>query len=138
MYKHYIRLDSENWIIKAFSDGFPEEILETDILLRETDQRHFYLGDFIFSPSLFEGSQPKYRYINNEIITEIKPLTREQKLIPIRSTRNEMLKASDIYMLEDYPVTAEQKVKVLNYRTALRDLTLTVDINNPIYPILEL
>jgi len=135
MNKHYLRLDSENWIIKLFSDAFPETIEENDILLRETDQRHVFLGDYIFNPSLTEGTQPKYKYVDGEIIEEVKPLSNEQKLGPIRSKRNELLKASDIYMLEDYPITAEQKILVLVYRQQLRDMIETVDINNPTFPV---
>jgi len=138
MYKHYLRLDSENYIIKGFSDAFPETIEETDILLRETEQRQFYFSDFIFNPSLTEGTQPKYKYVDGEIIEEVKPLTTEQKIVPIREKRNQLLIASDKYMLSDYPITVEQKALVITFRQALRDMTETVDVDNPIYPVLSI
>lgn len=41
-YKHYIRIDSQNRIIAAFSDAF-QSPQDGDILYRESDERHFHL-----------------------------------------------------------------------------------------------
>ena len=60
-YKHYIRVDSENNIIKTFSSAF-EQSQEGDILHRETEERHFNLDIYVYPGVL------KYKYINDEII----------------------------------------------------------------------
>lgn len=41
MYKHYVRLNQDKYIINSFSDAF-EEPIKTDIFIRESDSRHFY------------------------------------------------------------------------------------------------
>ena len=35
--------------------------------------------------------------------------------------RNELLNQTDRYLLNDYPITEEQKIEVTNYRQKLRD-----------------
>ena len=60
-YKHYIRIDSQNRIIAAFSDAFlsPQD---GDILYRESDERHF-------NPELFdEMGIPKLEWKGKKII----------------------------------------------------------------------
>jgi hypothetical protein len=134
-YKHYITTDSDGYITKVFCDAF-ESANETDILLRETNFRLFYLFDPFESYSLYEkNGQPKYKYVNGEVIESVKPLTNEQKLIPIKLHRNELLKASDFMVLADAPYTAEQLILIKEYRQALRDLPETVDLDNPTYPV---
>ena len=59
-YKHYIRLDENNLIIKSFSTAF-EQPEENDILICETNQRHFNLDLYIYPGVL------KYKYIDNQI-----------------------------------------------------------------------
>ena len=43
----------------------------------------------------------------------------------VREIRNEELKATDIYLLTDYPISASNKTKIETYRAALRDLPET-------------
>lgn len=62
MYKHYIEVNELSEVIKVFSDAF-EQPGENSILLRESEQRHFYLGDFIFNPPLEEGMRNEYLYV---------------------------------------------------------------------------
>ena len=42
-------------------------------------------------------------------------------LIRNRNLRNELLNQTDRYLLNDYPITEEQKIEVTNYRQKLRD-----------------
>ncbi len=62
---------------------------------------------------------------------------KKEKLIVIRAKRNKLLTKSDIYFLVDNynKLTATQKTEVKTYRQALRDLTATVDVNLPVYPV---
>lgn len=41
----------------------------------------------------------------------------------IRSERDSLLKSSDLYMLADYPISAESRQQWQEYRQALRDIT---------------
>ena len=61
---------------------------------------------------------------------------REQKLIGIREKRNKLLVKSDVYCFVDSynKLTATQKTEIETYRQALRDLPITVDVDNPVYP----
>lgn len=61
MYKHYIEINGAGEVIKGFSDAF-ENPTENSILLRETDQRHFYLNDFEFNPNI-ESRIDGYLYV---------------------------------------------------------------------------
>ena len=42
-------------------------------------------------------------------------------LIRNRNLRNELLNQTDRYLLNDYPITEEQKTEVISYRQKLRD-----------------
>ena len=60
-YKHYIRIDENDLIIKVFSTAF-EKPIENDILICETNERYFNLDLYIYPGVL------KYKYENDEII----------------------------------------------------------------------
>ena len=49
----------------------------------------------------------------------------EQKEAEVRAVRNQYLEQTDKYMITDYPITSTQKTKYKQYRTYLRDYTLT-------------
>ena len=50
------------------------------------------------------------------------PITsNEHFLIRNRNMRNELLNQTDRYLLNDYPITEEKKIEVINYRQKLRD-----------------
>lgn len=50
-------------------------------------------------------------------------LKKDKMAAEIRGKRNADLKETDIFMISDYPLTAEQSEAVRKYRAALRDLT---------------
>ena len=47
-----------------------------------------------------------------------------QRAKPIRNRRNELLTASDIYVIVDYPISETKRTEWKAYRQALRDVTL--------------
>lgn len=49
----------------------------------------------------------------------------EDKQMQVRVVRNRYLEQTDKFMLTDYPITSTQKSKYKQYRTYLRDYTLT-------------
>lgn len=59
--KHYIRLNSDNMIIKGFSTAF-EKPLETDICINEKGGRHFEIDGVINPPLFDEKGCHLYRY----------------------------------------------------------------------------
>lgn len=57
----------------------------------------------------------------------------------VRNERDELLAQTDKYVLVDYPISAEDKVRVVAYREALRDITETTDFPfNVHFPVLDL
>lgn len=58
---------------------------------------------------------------------------RDRLLADIRTKRNALLAASDVMMLEDYPVADKEAVKA--YRQALRDVTKQEDLENVVFPV---
>jgi hypothetical protein len=97
-YKHYIRLNSQNEIIHAFSDAFniPEE---ADILLEETEERHCQLQ--IMSEKYI--GKYKYKYIDGKIIEKS-----EEELFSIEEKKSDKIKAikaeAERKILEKYPL----------------------------------
>lgn len=55
----------------------------------------------------------------------------------IRQKRNYLLNKTDKYMISDYPLTKEQKAKVIEYRQMLRDLPKQNGFPNIEIPKLE-
>ena len=49
----------------------------------------------------------------------------EQKEAEVRSVRNQYLKQTDKFMIVDYPITDDERELYKQYRTYLRDYTLT-------------
>ena len=49
----------------------------------------------------------------------------EDKQAQVRSVRNQYLEQTDKYMIADYPITDEERELYKQYRTYLRDYTLT-------------
>lgn len=70
-----------------------------------------------------------YENIFNQVL-------RDNKLIKMKTKRNELLKNSDIYCLVDNynKLTASQKTEIETYRQALKDLPTIVNVDNPVYP----
>lgn len=75
-------------------------------------------------------------YNNGDIDPEInQELDTMRKSSDIRSQRDKLLQATDKYVLEDYPISAEHKLEVKAYRQALRDITNHAEFpENVIWP----
>lgn len=86
-YKHYIRINSQNRIIAAFSDAFlsPQD---GDILYRETDERHFNI-DLHREDGFF-----RYEWDGKEII-ERTELTADETALLSEQQDKAALAASD-------------------------------------------
>ena len=80
MYKHYIRINEDNYIIKAFSDAFIKP-LQNDICIYTGNNRHYHLQ--IYN----EDGLYNYKYVNGQVIEttsdilEVESLKEELKLI---------------------------------------------------------
>lgn len=69
--KHYIRLDSDGYIIKAYSDAF-EQPIDGDICIEEHGARQLVVNG-VTNPTMFSSNRnPLYRYVNNQIVSEEK------------------------------------------------------------------
>lgn len=62
MCNHFIRINDKNRVIKGFSDAF-EEPLPTDIFIRKSTSRHFYLENIGLNPTLTD-----YKFIDGKFI----------------------------------------------------------------------
>lgn len=51
---------------------------------------------------------------------------------PLRATRNQLLNQTDIYMVQDYPITEAKRDEWRQYRQALRDVTLQPTFPNSV------
>ena len=136
-YKHYIRINENNIIIKVFSDAF-EISLKNDILLYETITRHCFFNIYTHD-KLY-----KYKYISGEgntIVYEeraLEELNIEREAAErykLRINRNILLQDSDWTQLLDIPFNTGILSEWQIYRQALRDLpSNTIDLFNPIWP----
>lgn len=94
MYNHYLRVDSNGFVIKVFSDAFKSPT-PNDILFREnTDQRQVYIGDHNINPNLFNDERiPLYVYENGEIrsATEEEKETYKANLPPAPKSDSERI-----------------------------------------------
>lgn len=64
------------------------------------------------------------------VVREAADKTIDEKMIEIRSTRNQLLTDTDWTGLSDVTMSAD----MITYRQALRDLPASVDVNSPVYP----
>jgi hypothetical protein len=56
-----------------------------------------------------------------ELTQETKSLLKDHIIEMKRKERNKLLLESDIYTISDYPISLEDKMKILTYRQELRD-----------------
>ena len=56
-----------------------------------------------------------------ELTQETKSLIKDHIIEMKRKERNKLLLESDIYTISDYPISLEDKMKILTYRQELRD-----------------
>ena len=72
-----------------------------------------------------EHSVSDYMQINGEYVLTSSAEAIEQRKEEVRSVRNQYLEQTDKYMITDYPITDDERELYRQYRTYLRDYTLT-------------
>ena len=72
-----------------------------------------------------EHSISDYMQINGEYVLTSSDEAVEQKKADVRAIRNQYLEQTDKYMITDYPITDDERELYKQYRTYLRDYTLT-------------
>ena len=72
-----------------------------------------------------EHSVSDYTQINGEYVLTSSAEAIEQKKAEVRAVRNQYLEQTDKYMIADYPITDDERELYRQYRTYLRDYTLT-------------
>ena len=72
-----------------------------------------------------EHSVSDYMQINGEYVLTSSAEAIEQKEDDVRAVRNQYLEQTDKYMITDYPITDDERELYRQYRTYLRDYTLT-------------
>lgn len=72
-----------------------------------------------------EHSIADYLQVNGEYVLTSSDEAIEQKKSEVRSVRNQYLKQTDEFMIVDYPITDDERELYKQYRTYLRDYTLT-------------
>ena len=109
---------------EMFKDPLESELQKKDIWLLPAD------CTLIEPPEAKEG----FNIVWNGEAWEYKELgkepephvpTEDELKVQVRSVRNWYLQKTDKFMLVDYPITSTQKTKYKQYRTYLRDYTLT-------------
>ena len=66
-----------------------------------------------------------YIQVNGEYVLTSSDEAIEQKKAEVRAVRNQYLKQTDEFMIVDYPITDDERELYKQYRTYLRDYTLT-------------
>ena len=72
---------------------------------------------------VWNGESWEYKELGKEPEPHVP--TEDELKVQVRSVRNWYLQQTDKFMLVDYPITSTQKTKYKQYRTYLRDYTLT-------------
>ena len=85
-------------------------------------------------PTLTEGQTMDWHdgsVIDGEWVRfTVRDKTTDEKMIEIRSTRNQLLTDTDWTGLSDVTMSDD----MITYRQALRDLPASVDVDSPVYP----
>ena len=81
---------------------------------------------------MINDNQPVITSYNspNEVPAELDPNAIQTYNYMVRQKRNQLLKNSDIYVLQDFPITPQNLIIIKTYRQALRD----TPENNFIFP----
>lgn len=83
--------------------------------------------------TLKDHDQYLYQWDGSEIINRVAEDLNVWLDVTVRPERGRRLIESDIYMISDYPITAEKKAELAAYRQDLRDLPVTLtEIVDPI------
>ena len=72
-----------------------------------------------------ENSVADYMQVNGEYVLTSSDKAIEQRKEQVRSVRNQYLEQTDKFMISDYPITDEERELYKQYRTYLRDYTLS-------------
>lgn len=82
-----------------------------------------------YYPSIYYGyetinpwerpTREEYQEVFQRCVEEHKDLLMDM----VREQRREILKNTDMYLLPDYPITDEERARVIEYRQKLRDIT---------------
>ena len=108
---------------------------------KEEAQRLFGYGepDMVITEKQYDEAEGIFRLIDGKIfLGKTKEEKREELSMEKRSVRDTYLKGTDKYVLPDFPITPEQKEKVLAYRKELRDLPEQKNFPNVDIPKLTL
>ena len=72
---------------------------------------------------MMNNNQPVSTSYNspNDVPAELDPNAKETYKNMVRNQRNQLLKNSDIYVLQDFPITPQNLIIIKTYRQALRD-----------------
>lgn len=95
------------------------------VLMRDKDNVDY---PYFFCPNSGDES-PMYLYLNDlynkgELKISInKEVDKELLSAEALMKRNTLLKESDLYMVDDYPISKEKKEEMKAYRQSLRDIT---------------
>ena len=72
-----------------------------------------------------EHSVSDYVQVNGEYVLTSSAEAIEQKKDDVRSVRNQYLEQTDKFLITDYPITNDERELYKQYRTYLRDYTLS-------------
>ena len=109
------------WIVHMLEHNFPEEACKdfnyfmTNYWFNLTDQTFVKV----------ESEQPN-EYAVYDPLTKTWSWDSASVLIDVRRQRDSLLKTSDWTQLSDTNLTAEQKAEAVDYRRALRDVTINI------------
>lgn len=72
-----------------------------------------------------EHTVSDYMQVNGEYVLTSSDEAIEQKKTEVRAVRNQYLEQTDKFMIADYPITDDERELYRQYRTYLRDYTLS-------------
>ncbi len=101
--KHYIRLDTNNCIIKGFSDAF-EQPEENDICINQEGGRHFELLGQVNPPLISLSGVHLYKYIDG-VISETTEAERAAELTVIPKPVSESDAQTEYIIDLDYRIS---------------------------------
>ena len=129
-YKHYIRLNSDGNIIKAFCDAF-EKPVDGDILYCETNERHFLLE--VYDMNGF----PRYAFVDGEIVERTELTEAEQTELNDRAVKEDLARSDSeiIRGIDDLLVAFDSLHAVLVKKeiiTEKEQISIDADLRNKI------
>ena len=109
------------WIVHMLEHNFPEEACK---------DFHYFMTNYWFNLTdqtfvKVESEQPN-EYAVYDPLTKTWSWDAALVLVDVRRKRDSLLKTSDWTQLSDTNLTAEQKAEAVDYRRALRDVTINI------------